>query len=230
VDSQLFGYGVVANTSVPLISWAFNKDNKPTYGYDPAAAKKLLDEAGWTPGADGIRAKDGKKMSFTIWTNAGNKIREATIVAMQQYWKEVGVEAKTATEEWNAFLKRIGASPDGTRDYEVFLVGFQWGVDPNQKTMWHSDSFAPNGFNLNFYKNDEVNKLLDDALNTLDQAKRKDLYFKMQAIVAEEVPSVILFFAQTTGAYSKRLNNFTPGVNNIPWNNVHEWWMAPKTQ
>jgi peptide/nickel transport system substrate-binding protein len=228
VDSQLFGYGIVANTVMPPISWAYNKDNKPTYGYDPAQAKKLLDEAGWKPGPDGIRVKDGKRMSFTLWTNAGNKIREAIIVAMQQFWKEVGVEAKTATEEWNAYLKRIGATPDGTRDFDVFLVGFAWGVDPNQKTMWHSGSIT-GGFNMNKYSNKEVDQLLDDALNTLDQAKRKELYFKVQAILAEEVPSAILFFSQSIVGYTKRLNGYKPSAAGS-WNNIHEMWMAPKTQ
>lgn len=226
VDSQLFGYGAVANTVMPPISWAYNKDNKPTYGYDPKQANELLEAAGWKKGADGIRAKDGKRMSFTLWTNAGNKIREASIVAMQQFWKEVGVEAKTATEEWNAFLKRIGATPDGTRDFEIFLVGFSWGVDPNQKTMWHSESIT-GGFNMNKVKIAEVDKLLDDALNTLDQAKRKELYFKVQAIIAEEVPSAILFFSQTIMGYSKKLNGYTPSAAGS-LNNVHEWWIASK--
>jgi peptide/nickel transport system substrate-binding protein len=227
VESQLFGYGQVANTVMPVISWAFNQDNQPTYDYNPTKAKQLLEEAGWKAGADGVRVKEGKRFAFTIFTNAGNKIREASIVAMQQYWKEVGLDVKTATEEWNAFLKRIGATPDGTRDFEIFLVGFNWGVDPSQKTMWHSSSFAPAGFNTNFYKNAEMDTLLDDALNTLNQSKRKELYFKMQQILAAEAPSAILFFAQTTGGFSKRLHNFKPTAVGA-FNNVHEWWMAAK--
>jgi len=205
VESQYFGYATLANTSMPNISWAFNKDNKPVYGYDP---------------------KDGKKFSFTIWTNAGNNIREAIIVACQQYWKEVGLEVKTQTEEWNAYLKRIGAAPDGTHDYDAFLVGFQWNVDPSQRDMWHSDG----GFNLNKYSNPEMNKVLDDALATLDQSKRKEFYFRMQQIVSEDVPSMILYFPQSTVGVSKRLNGYKPAPGNIPWNNLHEWWMAAKTQ
>ncbi len=226
VDSQYFGYATLANTSMPLISWAFNKDNQPTYGYDPTKAKAMLDEAGWKAGPDGIRVKDGKKFSITLWTNAGNKIREAIIVAVQQFWKDVGVEVKTQTEEWNAYLKRIGATPDGTRDYDAFLVGFQWGVDPSQRDMWHSAG----GFNLNKYNNSDIDKVLDDALATLDQSKRKEFYFKMQQIVAEDVPSMILYFPQAIVGVSKRLNGYQPSVGNIPWNNLHEWWMAPKTQ
>jgi peptide/nickel transport system substrate-binding protein len=226
VDSQYFGYATLANTSMPLISWAYNKDNKPTYDYDPKKAAAMLDEAGWKAGPDGIRVKDGKKFSFTIWTNAGNNIREAIIVACQQYWKEVGVEVKTQTEEWNAFLKRIGAAPDGTRDYDAFLVGFQWGVDPSQRDMWHSEG----GFNLNKYNNPDINKVLDDALATLDQSKRKDFYFKMQQIVAEDVPSMILYFPQATVGMNKRVSGYKPAPGNIPWNNLHEWTLGPKTQ
>jgi peptide/nickel transport system substrate-binding protein len=226
VESQYFGYATLANTSMPIISWAFNKDNKPIYGYDPKAAAALLDAAGWKPGPDGIRVKDGKKFSFTLWTNAGNNVREAIIVACQQYWKEVGVEVKTQTEEWNAFLKRIGAAPDGTRDYDAFLVGFSWGVDPSQRDMWHSEG----GFNLNKYSNPEMNKVLDDALATLDLSKRKDFYFRMQQIVAEDVPSMILYFPQTVVGVSKRLNGYKPAPANIPWNNLHEWWLSAKTQ
>src|SRR5438270_5534685 len=147
VDSQYFGYAVLANGPVPPISWAYNKDNSPTYGYDVNKTTQPLDDTAWKAGPDGIRTKDGKRFSITLWTNAGNKIREAIIVAVQQFWKDAGVEVKTQTEEWGAFLKRIGATPDGTHDYDAFLVGFQWGVDPNQKTMWGTDQ----GFNLNKY-------------------------------------------------------------------------------
>lgn len=224
VDSQYFGFATLANSPVPKISWAFNPNNTPTYGYDPKKAESLLDEAGWKKGSDGVRAKDGKRLSFTIWTNAGNNIREAIIVAAQQYWKEVGAEVKTQTEEWNAFLKRIGATPDGTRDYDAFLVGFQWGVDPNQKTMWSSQG----GFNLNKYSNPEMDKLLDDALNTLDQAKRKELYVKMQQIESQDMPSIILYFPQSTIGMNKRVHGYSPAPGGIPWNNIHEWWVDKK--
>ena len=226
VESQYFGYATLANSPMPNISWAFNKDNKPVYAYDPKQAAAMLDAAGWKLGSDGIRAKDGKRFSFTLWTNAGNNIREAIIVAAQDYWKQVGVEVKTQTEEWNAFLKRIGATPDGTRDYDAFLVGFSWGVDPSQKDMWASEG----GFNLNKYKNPEMDKLLDDALNTLDQSKRKDFYVRMQQIVNEDVPSMILYFPQSTIGVSKRVNGYKPAPGNIPWNNVQDWWVGAKTQ
>ncbi len=207
VDSILFGHGVVANAVVPPISWAFNPDNEPVYPYDPEKAKALLDEAEVIDqDGDGVRElPDGTPMSFTLWTNAGNTRREACIAAMQEYWREIGVEAKLQTEEWGAFLSRLTE----TFDYEVLLVGFSWDIDPDQKTMWDTDSY-PAGFNMNKYSNLELDEVLDAALQTTDVEERKALYFQMQKIVAEDVPSVILYFDKALYAVNKRVQNMTP--------------------
>ncbi|MCW5853587.1 MAG: hypothetical protein KIT87_26210, partial [Anaerolineae bacterium] len=217
VKKIMFGQGSVANTSVPLISWAYNKDNQPQYKFDTAKAESLLDEAGWKKGSDGMRAKDGKKLSFTCYTNAGNKVRESYVTVMQEQWRKIGVEMTPKLEEWNAFLDRITK----TRDFECFLVGFSWGVDPNQKTMWHTSSYN-GGFNMNKYANPDLDKILDDALNTTDINKRKELYFKMQEIVAKDVPSVILDFPKALVAVNKRVVNLEPKAVGTR-NNVEQW-------
>jgi len=73
-----------------------------------------------------------------------------------------------------------------------------------------------------------MNKVLDDALATLDQSKRKDLYFQMQTIVAEDVPSMILYFPQATIGMNKRVHGYKPAPANIPWNNLQDWWVEGK--
>ncbi|MFN2821903.1 ABC transporter substrate-binding protein, partial [Escherichia coli] len=62
IDVVYQGYGKVAIEPIAPISWAFNAEGVNPYPYDPAQAKKLLDEAGWKAGADGIRAKDGQRL------------------------------------------------------------------------------------------------------------------------------------------------------------------------
>ena len=182
-------------------------------------AKALLDEAGWKPGPDGIREKDGKKLSFRLWTNAGNVVREQYITYMQQAWKQIGVDATPATEEWAAYLNRITE----TKDFEIFLVGFAWGVDPDPSTMWTTDAYK-GGFNMNKYSNPEVDRLLEEALTTLDVAKRKELYVRMQNILADELPSFIIDFPQALAATSKRTQNLIPNaVNFRPY--AHLWWV-----
>ncbi len=223
VEAAVFGLAEVANSVVPPISWAFNPDNEPVYPYDVEKAEALLDEAEVIDrDGDGIRElPDGTPMSFTLRTNAGNTEREADIAIMQEFWREIGVEAKLETEEWGAFLSRLTE----TFDYEMILVGFSWDIDPDEKAMWHTDSY-PSAFNMNMYSNPEVDEILDAALETPDVETRKELYFEMQRILAEDLPSVILYFKKDTYATSKRVKNLT--VTDVRDGNRHDaatWYL-----
>lgn len=227
VDSIVFGLADVANSTVPPLSWAHNPDNEPLYGYDVEKAKQLLDEAGWKDeDGDGVReahgvtgVTDGTKFSFEIHTNAGNQEREQAMVAMQQYWAQVGVEAKPTSIEWNALLAELTE----TYDYEMIVVGFNWDIDPDQKTMWHTDSYG-GGFNMNKYSNPELDKILDAALQTVNQDERQEYYYEMQHILAQDVPAPILYFRQGTGCWNTRLHGFEYNAVEPRWN-VQEWWV-----
>ncbi len=217
VQAILNNLGVVAQGTMPVPSYAYQPDKlKTKYGYDPRKAEQLLDEAGWKKGADGVRAKDGQRLSFTLWTNAGNTTRENYVTAMQQQWKQIGVEANPKTEEWNAFLSRL----DPNHDFEIALLGFSWGVDPDQSTMFKTGG----GFNDNKYSNPEVDKLLDQGVKELDPQKRAALYLQMQDLILDDLPTVIIDFPQTTAAVNKRVHNLKPNPINIRWN-VHTWWV-----
>ena len=218
------GLATVAQGTAPTLSFAYAPDQmqKP-YSYDPKRAEALLEEAGWRKGADGIRAKDGKKLQFTIWTNAGSKSREALVTVMQQQWKAIGVDATPRTEEWSALLARVTE----TRDFEMFMIGFAWDVDPDQTQMWSSKSFPPNGFNLGKYTNPQVDTLLNQGLTELDPAKRKAIYVEMQNLLLADVPAIILFFPQGVSAVNKRLHNCKPNAVGLsPRWNTHLWWVA----
>lgn len=220
IDAIRFGIGKVAVGTMPTLSWAYAPDQiKLKYEYDPEKAKQLLDQAGWTPGPDGIRQKNGQRLAFTVYTNAGNKIREQYVAVFQEQWKQIGVECTPQTEEWNAFLDRI----TGTKDFEMFLVGFQWGVDPDQSTMWKCSAYE-GGFNMNKYCNPEVDRLLDEALKITDQEKRKELYIEMQNILVEDLPSAILDFPQAIAVVNKRVHNLFPNAVNVRIN-AHQWWV-----
>jgi len=228
VDSIVMGLGDVAHATVPPLSWAHNPDNEPRYDYDVEKAVELLEEAGWKDeDGDGVReahgvegVEDGTPFVFEIHTNAGNVEREQLIVAMQQFWNEVGVGAETAFIEWNALLAELTE----TYEFEMIMVGFSWGsADPDQKTMYHTDSFGT-GFNMNTYSNPELDAILDEGLVTIDIEERTALYWEMQRIVAEDLPAPILYFRMTTTCWNKRLHERDPNANNTTWN-AHLWWV-----
>ena len=217
------GLSTVAVGTMPLLSWAYQPEkitNK--YPYDTKKAEALLDEAGWKKGADGIRAKDGKKLAFSMWTNSGNKINENYLLVFQDSWKAIGVEMTPKFEEFSVYLDRINK----TFDFEMFLVGFSWGVDPDQDTMWNSKSKG-GGFNGFSYNNPQVDKLLGDGLRTLDQEKRKAIYLEMQNIVTSEVPAMITDFAKAIYGVNKRVMNRIPnGVAGSDRNYAHLWYVT----
>jgi peptide/nickel transport system substrate-binding protein len=224
IVKKLFnGLSSVATGTMPTLSWAYAPDKITTkYDYDPKKAAQMLDDAGWKAGSDGIRAKDGKKLSFSMWTNSGNKTREGYLLVLQEGWKAIGVDMKPQFEEFSVYLDRINKN----FDFEMFLVGFSWGVDPDQQTMWDTKQHGP-GFNSYGYSNPKVDQLLLDGLHTLDQEKRKQIYIDMQNLVVADAPAMVSDFPKGIIAVNKRVKNRIPnGVAGSDRNYAHLWYVT----
>jgi peptide/nickel transport system substrate-binding protein len=204
-----FDQATVANTSMPPKSWAYNPDNKPTYTQDKAKAQSMLEAAGWKSSGGATRQKDGVAFKFEMITNAGNKVRENLLVVLQQQWKDVGIDA---TPKYVDFNKVLVPAITNTRQFDVLMVGFSWNVDPDQSAVFHSRNAGPGGFNGMQYKNSDLDKVLDDAVGTLDQTQRKQLYFKMQQILADDQPAPILVFPNGILGLNKRVQNWQYGT------------------
>jgi peptide/nickel transport system substrate-binding protein len=221
IESIRFGYGEVAVGTMPVLTWAYQPDQiEMTYPYDVELAEQLLDEAGWVMGDDGVRAKDGQRLAFTMYTNAGNQVRESYLTVLQEYWAEVGIEMTPQLEPFPALVERITE----TFDFEAFLIGFNWSVSPDQTTMWHCDSAGGNGFNTVSYCNEEVDALLEQALAETDRETRIELYVQMQNIIMEDLPHAILDFPQGFTGVSSRVHNVYPSGVNARFNMQH-WWV-----
>jgi len=222
IVKKLFaGHGVVAIGTEPVLSWAYQPDKITTkYAYDPKKAAQLLDDAGWKAGSDGVRAKDGKRLSFSMWTNSGNKTRENYLLVLQDSWKNIGVEMKPQFEEFSVTLDRLFKN----FDYEMFLLGFSWGTDPDQQTMWDTKQKG-SGFNNYGYSNPKVDQLLNDGLHTLDQEKRKAIYLDMQNAVIADAPALVSDFPKGIIAVNKRVKNRIPNAVSTTFN-AHQWYVT----
>ncbi len=205
-----FGYATVANTTMPPRSWAYNPNNKPLFNFDRKKAESLLDAAGWKKGRDGLRANGaGVKLKFQMLTNFGNLVRMNALINMQQQWRAVGV---AATSTFGDFNKVLVPALRNTRDFQVLMVGFQWSDDPDQSQIWASRNTRPGGYNGMGYKNSQLDDIMDQATTISDQKKRKDLYFKMQQILAEDQPAPILVFPDQLMGVNKRVVGFNAGT------------------
>jgi peptide/nickel transport system substrate-binding protein len=200
------GQAVVLNAPVPPASWAY-VDAPLRFTYDAAKAAKLLEDAGYKKGADGIYAKDGQRLSYTITTNTGSPVRQSECEFIQQALKAVGIELKINLVELATFQGKILT----TGDFDMVLNRLNLGVDPDPYTYFHSSQGQKNakgtfvGFNIAQYKNGEVDTLLENGRTTTDQSKRKEIYAKYEQIIAEDVPWLVLFNYKSTYAIKKNV-------------------------
>lgn len=214
-DKVYFKQAVPATSVLPGTSWGLSSDI-PTYPLDLAKARGLLDTAGWKPGSDGIRAKDGVRFSFEVITNKGAKTREAVVQVLAEQWKQIGVECTPKLIQFSEYVKTRQ-----TRDFDMVMGGITFGVDPSDINSQYEAKFIGKGANRMGYNNPQVDSLLEQALTITDQSQRKDIYVKVQKLIMDDLPVGPLTLPKSLWGISKRVQNFNVGPFNRygarPW-------------
>lgn len=227
LDDMYFGKWNRTLSYLHPTHWAYNDalvDETP----DLARAAKMLDEAGWLVGSDGIRAKDGHKLSFTMSTTAGNTARAGCQAMFQQQWKKIGVEMEIknmpGSVVWGEYTTQS--------QFDTLLVAWAptVGMDPDYSARCHSKLIPAkygSGSNYVQYENAEVDRLLELGAVQVAQEERAETYRAIQAILLEEVP-----FAPQGGivgafVFHEELRGLKPNqyVTDSAWN-VQDWYWA----
>lgn len=203
-----YGQATVADSTEPAPSWAHTRP-QTVFPYDRARAEQLLDDAGFKKGADGIRARGDLRLQFEMLTSKGDRQRETLLVAIQQMWREIGVDAIPNPVDPEAeLLPQVKVK----RTFQVLLTGSTLATDPDQQDLWSSASAAPGGLNGMGYRNSKLDQILQQAAVMSDRGRRKELYQQMQEILAEDVPAPVLFFLHDVVATHARVRGFTPNA------------------
>lgn len=225
---QLFeGRQPVANGDVNPLDWVYDKDVK-TYGYDPQKAAALLDGAGW-PLVGGVRQNaQGEKLSFELMTTTGNRSRELVQQVLQSQWKKLGVEVRIRNEPARVFF----AETVWKRKFPHMAL-FAWMSAPENvpRTTLHSTNIpsAQNGWagqNYTGFSDPRMDSLIDRIEVELDRDKRRALWREEQAIYAEELPSLPLFFRADAFIIPKWLKGIEPTGHQYPTTLWVENWRA----
>ncbi len=111
-----------------------------------------------------------------------------------------------------------------THDFEAFLTAFAFDLDPDPRLLWTTEAYK-SGFNASRYSSAEVDRLLEQAVETTDPARRRDLYRQAQEILVDYAPAIILDYPQTVYALNRRLRNVVPGPAGLTYN-AHTWAVA----
>jgi peptide/nickel transport system substrate-binding protein len=232
INTVLFGRTKIAKNELDNTAYEDASIHPLPFSLDQARA--LLDEAGWKLGSDGIRTKDGQRLSLTFSTTAGNQTRATIEAIVQANWKAVGVEMTIHDEPASNFF---GSFSEGggwlARKYDV--VGFANGlssVDPNLRPFWHSSEIPtkekPNGLNASGLADPKLDALLDAQLKEFDPAKRRQLLDQAQVLLHNDVPMIPMYDRATINSVNKRVHGVNPtdfgGITGLMWN-TYEWWV-----
>lgn len=199
VDKVTLGYGTVATGTIPSVfQWAYNSNLQPI-PLDKDKCLSLLKEEGWEPGSNGILQKDGEPLKFTLSVDKGNPAREQTATIIQQMLKDVGCDVTLETRDWGFFSTERWLA----KHYDAMHMWWITPPDPDQ-----SDFYGCNGDNNHpNFCNQDMTDLWLEARRTADQAKRKDLYYKIQEMEMQDPPVSALYYPKEIRVYSKKLKN-----------------------
>ncbi len=213
--------------TTPKDAW-YTADPKfvTTYRYSKREATKLLDEAGWKLDKDGYRYKDGKKLSFTFMTTAGNKTRELVQVYLQNQWKQAGIEVLIKNQPARVFFGETTSK----RKFEAMAL-FAWVSSPeNSPRSTLSSTSIPTAKNGGSGQNymGWINKNVDKDLNALDiefnSSKRAGIVHNIIKEYTAEVPVIPLYFRSDISVTPKNLKNYKmTGHQFHETNKIEEW-------
>lgn len=234
VDKVLGGNAVVAVSEMDNSPW-FNEDLEP-YPYDPEAAKALLDEAGWVDSdGDGIRDKDGKKLSFRHTVTAGNQVRENVQVFFQANLKDIGVEM--IIDNAPAATVFGGCGDGGVWGVSSFdMMGFSTKADgldtPTALVQFFDESQIrdcetnPAGGNSQAFRDEIMQENLDCSKVEIDREKRKVCVDMVQQRIHEECPVIYLYDKLDVYGINKRVGGVDPTPFGYHDRNYREWFVT----
>lgn len=210
----------------PLLPFMFAFTESGALSADVDAANRLLDEKGWKRGDDGIRAKDGVPLRFALHTPDWPEL-VVTADLLRDSWRAVGadIEVKVLSQ---VDLYQTVIRP---REYEALLFGQGSMLDPDPYSFWHSSQKADPGQNIAFFEEKRVDEILMTARETLDPAKRAELYREFQDIVRREHAAVFLFSPAYLSVVSEKVRGYELRSVDTPadrFDDVSLWYVKTK--
>jgi len=227
IRTVLGGEGQRNLTHHPPTSWAYPSSGLNTYAYDPAAAQRLIEQAGYTRGDDGMYAKQGVPLELTILAHAGDKTREALLQVATEQYRQLGVRVHGRLASFESLTTRLTG---GDRSIEAWLAGWApGGADPDPFSIWHSSQIPDRGragFNFGGFTAPDLDAAIEDGRSgNCATAARKRAYERFNQILNQEQPYNFGFIPTTLVAVDRRLRGFAPGpFDERP--QIEKWWLA----
>ncbi len=194
VVEQLYGPAGQTTSNIVNAPPRFRSPNT-RWEFDLEKAAKLLDEAGWTRGNDGIRVKDGRRLKIVYQTSV-NPVRQKTQAIVKKTFEEIGIEVELKAVNAGVYFSSDAGNPDTYAHFYTDIQMYTHGLgspDPQnfmeKYTSWEIASKANNwaGRNIERWINPEYDKLWKQASAELDPVKRAALFIQMNDMVVNDI-------------------------------------------
>jgi peptide/nickel transport system substrate-binding protein len=232
VDVAKLGFAEPAGSIVPPAAGDYHNDSIEVLPFDTEEANRILDEAGYTLGSDGIRqTPDGRPMEYTVYTQIGQAGVNRTFEVLKEGFEEIGVSVKQKPLAYNALLDFNYGWEDGEATYKGWgLMIWSWTPDPDpdfilnvlqcsQFGNWSDSGYCDKGYD----------EMYDAQSVEVDPEARKEIIWDMQEKVYNDRPYIVFFNNEALSAASPNWTGFGTGpdgpigsYNRLSLTNVHQ--------
>ncbi|HXO16794.1 MAG TPA: peptide ABC transporter substrate-binding protein, partial [Candidatus Dormibacteraeota bacterium] len=222
VRDDEYGTATLATADLAPYYWAFDSTLHPA-PYDPARAKALLDAAGWRAGPDGVRVRNGTRLSLLMVYGIGSQIVRTMTAQVQQMYRGIGVDLQFKGFDY-ATLYAAAQSGGILNGGKFDLAMYSWvsGSDPDDSSQWTCAMIPPAGNNVSRYCSPAMEAAQRLALSTFDRSVRKRAYAQIQSLLLRDAPAAFLYYQSLRYARVPDLQYFLPNGISEGWN-AQDW-------
>jgi peptide/nickel transport system substrate-binding protein len=226
LDSFFSGQGTIISGPFAPGSWAYNLDVQPA-AFDAPKAVALLQEAGFTRGADGFMQKDGKMLTLSLKVpiEKESEAVKRVVLAFMNYLKNIGVDIKVEFKEWQAWKEEVFLE----HDFDIIFASWVFDDSADISSLFHSGEIGAWKNNFGGYSSPEVDGLINESKLTLDHEKRRTINRKLHALLAEENPYTFLWTLTNYAAYRDKVRRMAIHPYKF-FSFADEWFMEAKDQ
>ena len=191
--------GLVAHS--PATRILATSDTTIGLSYDPDGAARTLDSLGWKRGPNGIRARAGTPLSFSLSVPSSSTLRKRIAVLLQEQWRKAGADVRIDQQELNTF----GANMENRR-FEALLNA--WHIDPTPSSVreeWATSEIKKGGYNATSYSNPAFDVVIDSAVKEMNPTRSAELYRRAYRILVEDAPAMWIYELRNVQGASPRI-------------------------
>ena len=218
VNRLTYGKNKVATEDIPDWMWAFDPNVK-SYPYDLSVARRLLRQAGYEFGADGLARKNGQPVQLLLATDSATATHRQESLILQAALRQIGIAVEV--KYYPIDLLYATASLGGimqTGRFDMLIMPWYGGIDPDDSSQFTCANIPPGGYNASHYCDPEMEAAQSAALNSYDQAMRAVAYGRIQRLLARDNPIIFFWWNRQQEGISVDFKGFDPNPVTESWN------------